>query len=561
MGVSGQKPKKPRKVNNMDNIVFLNQLADDQYVCTECDNVPEIKKVDFNKYEIEFKCKVHGDKKMSLKNYIDEQSKFAYYKCICEGDKARQIDCLDQIFNYCFQCHKKLCKKCLKKDDETHKEFLIRVDEISSKCNKHYLYYNQFCETCHEQKCKKCEINKSHKIIQKIDKPEDFDIDLLKNEKKSLIEKKESIEYLIKLIDMILTSYDRHSYNYFHYINVNNLANSLKIYNKMNNTLEEQIKSNRNNALDYLNKKLKIKLKEDEKELDLSNTNLEPEDFKILSILNLSNIEKINLSSNKLKDMSVLNYLNLSEIKIIDLSNNEIENPEFLKKLSGQALKLERLYLNNNKIKFQEYLKKKWFKYLKEIRLEDNPMTPKEISEIYNSINEQKYSNRFTICYSIDKDEFYNENKIRIFGDIFVNNNEQNCYLIINGEKTKLTQFYIYNEEENELNITLVKTRDINDLSSMFAHCSSLISLPDISRLDTSNVEDMSSMFLNCKKLVEIDDISKWDVSKVRSMKCMFFNCQSLSSLPDIEKWNTNDPNYNSMFEGCNTNIIPDKFL
>ena len=131
MGVSRPKPINPRKVNNMDNIVFLNQLANDQYACTECDNVPEIKKVDFNKYEIEFKCKVHGDKKMSLKNYIDEQSKFAYYKCICEGDKARQIDCLDQIFNYCFQCHKKLCKKCLNKDDETPKGFQIPINEIS----------------------------------------------------------------------------------------------------------------------------------------------------------------------------------------------------------------------------------------------------------------------------------------------------------------------------------------------------------------------------------------------------------------------------------------------
>ena len=34
----------------MESLVFLNQLANDQYVCTECDNVPEIKKIDFNKY-------------------------------------------------------------------------------------------------------------------------------------------------------------------------------------------------------------------------------------------------------------------------------------------------------------------------------------------------------------------------------------------------------------------------------------------------------------------------------------------------------------------------------
>jgi len=544
-----------------DNLVFLNQIANDQYVCTECDNVPEIKIVDFNKYEIEFKCKVHGEKKMSLKKYIDEQSKYAYYNYICEGDKTRQIDRLNEIFYYCFQCHKKLCKKCLNKDDETHQIFHFPVNEISSKCNKHNSYYNKFCETCYEQKCKNCEINKTHKI-QKIDKPEDSDIKLLKNKKQSLIKEKESIEYLIKLIDMILTSYDKHSFNYFHYINVYNIAKSLEQYNNMKITLEQQINSNRKMALEYLNKKFKINLKEDEKELNLSNINLEPEDFKILSILDFSNIEKLNLSSNKLNDMSVLNYLNLSETKIIDLSKNEIENPEFLKQLSGNAQKLERLYLNNNKIKYRDFLKKKFFRYLKEIRLEDNPLTPKEICEIYNILNEQKYSNRFTMCYLIDKEEFYNENKIRIFGDIFVNNNEKICYLIINGQKTKLTQFYNYNEEESELNITLVKTGNINNLSSMFAHCVSLTSLPDISRLDTSNVEDMSSMFLNCKKLVEIDDISKWDVSKVISMKSMFCNCESLLSLPDIGKWDINNlKNYNSMFEGCNTIIIPDKFL
>lgn len=547
-----------RQINN-----FLGNLANDQYVCTECDNVPEIKTFDFKKYEIEFKCKMHGEKKISLKKYIDEQKNFNYYNCVCEGDKARQIDFKDDIFNYCFQCHKKLCKNCLKKDDNTHKDFQIPINEISSKCDKHYLYYNKFCKTCYEQKCKKCEINKSHNShIQKIEKPDDYKKELLKEEKESLIKQKENIEYLIKLIDMILTSYEKHLYNYFHYTNINNLADSLKQYNNMNKTLKEQIKSNSDNAIKYLNKKLNINLNLDKKEIDLSNSNLEIDDFKILSILDFSNIEKLNLSSNKLNDMSVLNYLNLSEIKVIDLSNNEIEDVEFIKQLSGNALKLERLYLNNNKIKYREYLKKKWFKFLKEIRLEDNPMTPKEICEIYNILNEQKYSNRIAIYYSIDKEEFFNENKIRIFGDIFVNNNENNCHLIINGQKTKLTQFYNYNEKENELNITLVKTGEINDLSNMFAHCVSLTSLPDISRLDTSNVENMSSMFLNCKKLVEIDDISKWDVSKVTNMRSMFFNCESLLSLPDIEKWDTSNlQNYNLMFEGCNTNIIPDKFL
>ena len=65
--------------------------------------------------------------------------------------------------------------------------------QISSKCNKHNSYFTKFCETCYEQKCNNCEINKSHKIIPKIDKPEGSDIELLKNKKKSLIEQKETI--------------------------------------------------------------------------------------------------------------------------------------------------------------------------------------------------------------------------------------------------------------------------------------------------------------------------------------------------------------------------------
>ena len=39
-----------------------------------------------------------------------------------------------------------------------------------------------------------------------------------------------------------------------------------------------------------------------------------------------------------------------------------------------------------------------------------------------------------TIIYNIDK----NKNHIYIFGEDFVKNNKNNCYLIINGKKIKL---------------------------------------------------------------------------------------------------------------------------
>ena len=41
----------------------------------------------------------------------------------------------------------------------------------------------------------------------------------------------------------------------------------------------------------------------------------------------------------------------------------------------------------------------------------------------------------------------------------------------------------------------------------MFYGCSSLISLPDISKLDTKNVIDMRDMFNECSSIISLPDI------------------------------------------------------
>ena len=48
-------------------------------------------------------------------------------------------------------------------------------------------------------------------------------------------------------------------------------------------------------------------------------------------------------------------------------------------------------------------------------------------------------------------------------------------------------------------------------------------------------------MFNNCSSLLSLPDISKWNTNNVTDMSFMFVNCSSLSSLPDISKWNTNN--------------------
>ena len=82
---------------------------------------------------------------------------------------------------------------------------------------------------------------------------------------------------------------------------------------------------------------------------------------------------------------------------------------------------------------------------------------------------------------------------------------------------------------------------NITDMSYIFYKCSSLISLPGVSRFDTKNVTNMNYLFYGCSSLISLPDISKWDTKNVTNMYYMFYGCSSLISLPDISKWNVNN--------------------
>ena len=51
-------------------------------------------------------------------------------------------------------------------------------------------------------------------------------------------------------------------------------------------------------------------------------------------------------------------------------------------------------------------------------------------------------------------------------------------------------------------------------------------------------MNNYSSMFESHRSLKEVY-IYNWDTSNITSMSNMFYNCSSLISLPDISKWNT----------------------
>ena len=95
----------------------------------------------------------------------------------------------------------------------------------------------------------------------------------------------------------------------------------------------------------------------------------------------------------------------------------------------------------------------------------------------------------------------------------------------------------------------------IENISFMFGSCSSLISLPDISKWNTQNIINLNSIFEDCSLLPYIPNISKWKFNNKIKINNIFKGCNSLLIIPDISKWNVDiqeipdvsSSNYNSI--------------
>ena len=83
--------------------------------------------------------------------------------------------------------------------------------------------------------------------------------------------------------------------------------------------------------------------------------------------------------------------------------------------------------------------------------------------------------------------------------------------MIIDNKEYEISEKYnIKNYNKDKLEIKLKGIDNVNDMSYIFDGCSSLLSLPDISKWNTNNITDMSDMFYECSSLISLPDISKW---------------------------------------------------
>ena len=180
-----------------------------------------------------------------------------------------------------------------------------------------------------------------------------------------------------------------------------------------------------------------------------------------------------------------------------------------------------------------------------------------------NNLMKNKYNvdklNIITLIYEFSE---YRDT-IRLFGDDFVKNNINNCYLILDDQQRKISEWLILDQDQKNngmLELKLIETSNIINMSCMFSGCTSLNNLPDISEWDMKNVTNMSYMFHDCKSLKSLPDISNWDTKNVKDMSHMFSMCTSLKSLSDISQWDMkNVTNMSYMFYWCRSlESLPD---
>ena len=395
MGVGCNTPEN----NNTSGRNISNKIPLDQYICPECGKVPKLISFYSDNGLIQFKCKDKEHKIMKVEDYMValNNSKFNYFNDSCSKCKKIQLkDIRNGIFSYCYDCQKKFCPTHKNKRDEQHTELhdkMCLINQLTERCDIHFDEgkYDQFCLDCQENICK----NYSDKIHFKhsIKNFSEVDKNLLEESKEIIRKKNRRLNAIMEFNNLILNTYEKHPNNYFHYINLINLAELLKKEDErdpreLENALIE-IKNNMKNcekAIDDFNIKYQTMITNKETRLILRHKNLEDIIFEEIREMSLYHLQELDLSFNKIKNIDYLKYMFLSFLEYLGLNDNKIEDIKAISQINFRELKL--LNLQNNNIKNANYLTKAEMPKIEMIRIDGNRAI-KNLEEAINKYNKK----------------------------------------------------------------------------------------------------------------------------------------------------------------------------
>ena len=562
-------------------------------LCPSCENLISMS-INEGKITLKNCCNNHKLQNLSISLFINLQSNIKRKDNYC-------VNCNNNLnyYNYFYicSCNYFICPLCKDEHNEKNKKhYQIINNKQFLICEKHNMLFNFFCNKCNKNLCNNCiDEHKEHnkniilfkEIIQSI-KINDI-INEIKIFKNNLDKYKDNLnkirEKYIELENNINIKFNNYNilYNIIHnlmeyleneentYENLNSILHlNLKKFNKEIFSLLENLKmkfinlfekekkqkeiiflyqkDNNNTRIKIfdekfiLNNKNKCKIYINEKEIELAEYyDIDP------NFLNKNIIIRF-IEKQTIDDMSYMFYNCPSLISIHNFCNFDMSKVTNMSYMFYGCSSLK--YLND-------------FLLLKDINPENisymfvgcrallnlpnislwNLQNIKKKELIFGNINQNIkeiypnlydfMNNEIDIIYKYDK----NMNKIKLFGKSFVNNNKNNCILIINKKILDLCEYYEIKENKN-ITVKLIEKSEIIDMSYMFYECASLLSIINFSKWKTKNVNNTSYMFYGCSSLNNLPDISTLITDNVIDISYMFFGCISLKYLPDINKWN-----------------------
>ena len=240
--------------------------------------------------------------------------------------------------------------------------------------------------------------------------------------------------------------------------------------------------------------------------------------------------------------------MNLENNKIIGVHKGTSENFKFNK---GLFLKIPiNEFFSEKKIVIVDYkneilikLKVEQIDVDKEVYFLDN--TNESLEKNKNKIH------TFLPELNENNTELFIDQKKQRF-DKFFKPKKEGIYEIKLKFKTYLTDcsyMFYYCKNIIEIDFSLFKTNNVNNMKSMFSFCPNLTKL-DLTSFNTEKVENMSNMFANCCNLKKII-LSSFNTKRVNSMKNMFSFCSQLSSIDISSFIASSNVNCDGMFNRC----------
>ena len=112
-----------------------------------------------------------------------------------------------------------------------------------------------------------------------------------------MVKKKELQELLIKLLDTLIETYEKHPNNYYNTANIGKVAERIRVFDSRTNEIDRtkilsKMNHLENKILTFFNDKFGTNLKLEDNKIVLKDKGIENEDFELLCSIDFPNLEE-----------------------------------------------------------------------------------------------------------------------------------------------------------------------------------------------------------------------------------------------------------------------------